>query len=64
MYVYGGNIKRYLTEAEVVVSGSERRLWARYFEHCNENSGYIKGWEFLVVAIGFTNRTSVHGVVR
>ena len=64
MYVYGGNIKRYLTEVEVVVYGSEWRLWARHFEHWNENSGYIKCWEFLVQAIGFTSRTSLHGVFR
>jgi hypothetical protein len=48
---YGGNIKRYLTETEVVVPGSEWYLWARYREHCNENWGYIKGWEFLVEQI-------------
>ena len=48
MYVYGGNIKRNLTGTRVVVSGSEWYLQARYCERCNENWGYIKGWEFIV----------------
>jgi hypothetical protein len=48
MHIWDGNIKRYLTETEVVFSDSGWGVWAGFCKHCNKNLGYIKGGEFLV----------------